>query len=432
MRREMGHGGGAVEDGTFWMNIADFRKYFESIDICRILVPSKWYSNHAEGEMVDETAGGQNSSSNPQYQIIAPQGADIFVSISRPFKKVTRDETIGIKAESWPGGSRGKRKMDIGSIAEHRLGCEITKNDNIYLELTLPPSRDPVVLIPVTNSPGQAIKYFLTVYTERPCEFVHIPDGSSGFAVELEVPGVPLRASSGNAGGCYPNNQSWVTNPQHRFEVASQTGAQLTLQLSNKGYYDELARSRKGQGAAPPSIGFCVFDMGEMGEIGGLHCYDFPDKASSEGVKTSQYINSEVVTLECSLPNGKYAVVPYTYKPNIDLDYSLKLLCDTPGAVTGDLSPAIPWPSELRLKGRWSKAGGLAGGCINNRETYLQNPWAELELSDGCDGIVRLVLGLGPSRARGGAQRRACAPAAVEFPGSALLGCSALLCSALL
>ena len=36
-----------------------------------------------------------------------------------------------------------------------------------------------------------------------------------------------------------------------------------------------------------------------------------------------------------------------------------------------------------------------------------------------------------PSRVWGGAQRRACAPAVVEFPGSALL-CSALLCSALL
>ena len=126
---------------------------------------------------------------------------------------------------------------------------------------------------------------------------------------------------------------------------------------------------------------------------------DFPDKASEEGVKTSQYINSEVVTLECSLATGKYAVVPYTFKPNTDLDYSLKLLCDAPGAISGDLSPAIPWPSELRLKGRWSKGGELAGGCINNRDTYLQNPWAELELSDGCDGIVRLVEGVKAYRA---------------------------------
>ena len=189
-RRQMGHSEGAVEDGTFWMNLSDLRKYFETIDICRILVPSKWYSNHAVGEMFEDTAGGQNSSRNPQYQIIAPKGAHIFVSISRPFKKITGDETIGIKAESWPGGSRGKRKMDIGTVADHRLGCEITKNDNIYLELKLPPSRDPVVLIPVTNVPGAAIKYFLTVYTERPCEFLHIPDGSSGFAVEMEVQGV--------------------------------------------------------------------------------------------------------------------------------------------------------------------------------------------------------------------------------------------------
>ena len=82
----------------------------------------------------------------------------------------------------------------------------------------------------------------------------------------------PLRASSGNAGGCYPNNPSWVLNPQHRFEVASQTGAKVALQLSNKRYQEEIERSRKGQGSGPPSIGLCVFDMGEIGDVGGMHC----------------------------------------------------------------------------------------------------------------------------------------------------------------
>ena len=80
--------------------------------------------------------------------------------------------------------------MHIGSVPEHRLGCEITKNDNTYLELKVPPSRDPVVLLPITNVPGEAMKYFITVYTEHPCEFLHIPDGSSGFAVEMEVDGM--------------------------------------------------------------------------------------------------------------------------------------------------------------------------------------------------------------------------------------------------
>ena len=43
-----------------------------------------------------------------------------------------------------------------------------------------------------------------------------------------------------------------------------------------------------------------------------------------------------------------------------------------------------------RLQGRWSKAGGRAGGCLNHPATFLDNPQLCFDLSSKEEVIIQL------------------------------------------
>ena len=71
-----------------------------------------------------------------------------------------------------------------------------------------------------------------------------------------------------------------------------------------------------------------------------------------------------------NLEIGKYVVVPFSFKKNVELDFCFSIFSDV------ECTPIVPvtlWNSHYTFSSSW--IDGLSGGCVNNQKTWLTNPY---------------------------------------------------------
>lgn len=200
------------------------------------------------------------------------------------------------------------------------------------------------IILPCTFLPNYIGCYELTVLSSE--------------EIDLELIGnTPVHKITGQwtaltSGGSL-SHPSWRANPQYYFEVEEESNIAVSL-----------SQTRLSKGDLP-HIGVCVV-RAESNE----QKIFFLKK--DDVLAITEFINEEhVTTATVSVkPKEKYIIIPMTFQVGVLNSFTIKI------SGTNIIN-------EVKLKddvffrsssGKWSIDDKTAGGCINNRQTWLQNP----------------------------------------------------------
>jgi calpain len=186
------------EDGEFWMNFQDFRKHWETLEICNLLTDVEneatrnnrlgWFVKSAKGSWVPgESAGGCRNfidtfASNPQYRfrLEQPDEGDtnnlctVIISLMQKDRRKLREEgldslPIGFQLYSlFPDPDTlpnplnqdfFRRRMSLGGT---KTFIPLRENTG---RLSIPPGT--YCIVPSTFNAGQAADFFLRLFTHR-------------------------------------------------------------------------------------------------------------------------------------------------------------------------------------------------------------------------------------------------------------------------
>ncbi|XP_029957693.1 calpain-5-like isoform X1 [Salarias fasciatus] len=140
-------------------------------------------------------------------------------------------------------------------------------------------------------------------------------------------------------GGCANHKATFLQNPQYLFDVTKDVD-QVLISLQQK---DMKIHRKFGQGENL-SIGFSVFQV-ERNRKYRLH-----DILTQKATDTSTYINARTVFLRTDLPQGRYVIIPTTFKPYTLGEYMLRIFTDVESGcreLTADKPRIRCWSSFL-------------------------------------------------------------------------------------
>ncbi|XP_077447835.1 calpain-5-like [Stigmatopora argus] len=118
-------------------------------------------------------------------------------------------------------------------------------------------------------------------------------------------------------GGCANHKSTFLQNPQYIFDVTKESD-EVLVSLQQR---DMKIHRKFGQGENL-TIGFSIFKV-ELNRKYRMH-----DILTQKCVETSTYINARTVFMRCTLQQGRYALIPTTFKPYILGDYMIRLFTD--------------------------------------------------------------------------------------------------------
>uniref|UniRef100_A0A3Q3MK03 Calpain-5-like n=1 Tax=Mastacembelus armatus TaxID=205130 RepID=A0A3Q3MK03_9TELE len=118
-------------------------------------------------------------------------------------------------------------------------------------------------------------------------------------------------------GGCANHKQTFLQNPQYLFDITKETD-EVLISLQQK---DMKVHRREGRGENL-TIGFGVFKV-ELNRKYRMH-----DILTQQCVATSTYINARAVFMRHTLSQGRYVIIPTTFKPQVLGDYMLRIFTD--------------------------------------------------------------------------------------------------------
>lgn len=118
-------------------------------------------------------------------------------------------------------------------------------------------------------------------------------------------------------GGCANHKSTFLQNPQYLFDVTKEAD-EVLIALQQK---DLKSHRQYGQGENL-SIGFGIFRV-ELNRKYRLH-----DILTQQCVETSTYINARAVFMRTTLPQGRYIIIPTTFKPHTLGDYMIRVFTD--------------------------------------------------------------------------------------------------------
>uniref|UniRef100_A0A8C4DZT5 Calpain 5a n=2 Tax=Dicentrarchus labrax TaxID=13489 RepID=A0A8C4DZT5_DICLA len=158
------------------------------------------------------------------------------------------------------------------------------------------------------------------------------------------------------AGGCANHKRTFLQNPQYVFDVKKPED-EVLICLQQK---DRRANLRNGRGKNL-LIGFDIHRV-ELNRTYRMH-------ATQQKVGGSVYINSRSVFLRIDLKEGRYVVIPTTFKPGQEGDFLLRIFTDVPSdctELTLDEPPQTCWSGlcghpTLVTQVHVLKANGLPG-----------------------------------------------------------------------
>ncbi|KAL7632549.1 UNVERIFIED_CONTAM: hypothetical protein RMT77_017116 [Armadillidium vulgare] len=141
---------------------------------------------------------------------------------------------------------------------------------------------------------------------------------------------------SDRAGGCPNHKDSFLRNPQYRFDVKEEEDDVL-IQLMQRD-----AREKRKEGVLNLVIGFHIMKV-EANRRYRVHTIHEP-------VATSDYIRTRSIFLREQLKRGRYVIVPTTFKPNETGEFLLRLFSskDPDAKELIDDQPKIAWYSCVK------------------------------------------------------------------------------------
>ncbi|XP_069002637.1 calpain-5-like [Embiotoca jacksoni] len=140
-------------------------------------------------------------------------------------------------------------------------------------------------------------------------------------------------------GGCANHKPTFLQNPQYLFDVTKEAD-EVLISLQQK---DMKIHRNIGQGENL-TIGFSVFKV-ELNRKYRLH-----DILTQQCVATSAYINARTVFMRSMLPQGRYVIIPTTFRPQTLGDYMIRVFTDVDSAfreLTDDKPRIRCWSSFL-------------------------------------------------------------------------------------
>ena len=116
------------------------------------------------------------------------------------------------------------------------------------------------------------------------------------------------------AGGCLNHPNTFLANPQIRFDLPGKEEEEVVVQLSQK-EDTELTRVERDKLV----IGFHLIKVESNRE------YRLHQRQPGNDCGTSDFIRSRHVFLRCSLPPGRYLIVPSTFEPGQEGKFLLRI-----------------------------------------------------------------------------------------------------------
>jgi len=232
------------------------------------------------------------------------------------------------------------------------------------------------VLIPSHFNPGEENPFQFIVYTQSSkCDVIElkraiaaeVPMHSTSLIDDHHVPVTsdvhPTISVSVNsawiigktAGGC-SNEPTWKVSPQFILEIPVDEKVTITLKQQK-----------------PPD--------GKYFHIGFIVMKSEPIKKrkfqTSDVIHQTQFINTASTSGDINLKAGAYNIVACTFRPNIENTFELSVYGQNEKVILYELTSENDW-KKVSLNGRWSP--GKDGGCSNNKNTWMNNPYYLLEL----------------------------------------------------
>ncbi|KAG7236707.1 hypothetical protein INR49_000601 [Caranx melampygus] len=137
-------------------------------------------------------------------------------------------------------------------------------------------------------------------------------------------------------GGCANHKQTFLQNPQYVFDVTKEVD-EVLISLQQR---DMKIHRKFGQGENL-TIGFGIFKV-ELNRKYRMH-----DILTQPCVATSTYINARTVFMRSMLPQGRYVIIPTTFKPQTLGDYMIRVFTDVDSGCRYDCGDAVQLSQEL-------------------------------------------------------------------------------------
>lgn len=242
------------------------------------------------------------------------------------------------------------------------------------------------ILVPCTYLPNVFTSFNLQIHADNELEHVApIEEASISLDGEWKAPNV-------TAGGNF-SHPTWRLNPQYVITTKSEAPVVVTLEQASKANVDELpfisvavirptaatvhasetptgSESSAPAENAPVKVGKKLFHIRPI-EV--VHLSHFSNIVRQNSIPI-------LVT-----PNNPLILLPMTMTPNMET--SFKIAVNSKDVFLERLA------DELFVKvvpGEWSVQSNTVGGCINNRDTWLNNP--KYRFATKKPGLLRFVL----------------------------------------
>ncbi len=344
------------QDGTFWMDFADFVKHFSAAFATRV-ADDRWTSLTVKSRWMDTTAGGgpgfASFRENYQWRLTLPRAMQITMEISLPdgrFAPATTPPMGLMVVRSDPPPDERRRKLHVRDRSEvvYEIEPRLARRVHASVRLDATPAGGPYLLIPYLAMPGAESKFSLKLLVDDLDD-----DGKPDLTLE------PVSAaddwhtkrvtSSYATAKSAPNAHGFSQNERVGFTLAAGAAeARVRVCLETIGATADRRDAEGTQSSADyPAIGLVLLpSFGSGAPIERL-----PQNAIEVGPAAK-----DGIWLEATLPTGStpHVLVPYLGpgQPPLTLRYNLTIYADTPiGDVGSAPAKAMPtsvgaWPCE--------------------------------------------------------------------------------------
>jgi len=157
-----------ADDGTWWMNISDFKNAFEEIQVCRLLNQLPHWTHHVVNSKWEGlTAGGTEAIHlNPQFQLVLQKDATVFIELRQPSRRPLGKQQydVAIGPVILKNCELGKRKL-VFRPEDVVDELKLSHSRSRVVEVDLKASEGPFNIIAVAGLKGFESNFFLEVYT---------------------------------------------------------------------------------------------------------------------------------------------------------------------------------------------------------------------------------------------------------------------------
>lgn len=256
-------------DGTFWIGLEDFSRWFTHIYTCR-MTDDKWTKMTARSSWVDASAGGcPNFISwrhNPQWLLTVPRPIRLTLSMTLPMPEgaaaaAQPSMAVGVYVFRGNDGTDARRRKLVLQEGDVIVPSEPRFTRRLVQEISLPASDTPYVLMPFAFEPGQESPFTLVVRTDDRDE-----DGIADLCMDPVRPANDWRSATlanhwslSNGGGGPPGSATFGSNPQLQLRVSSTSG-RFFIVVESTGVTDDgrLHSGMQAGGVAYPSVGLAM------------------------------------------------------------------------------------------------------------------------------------------------------------------------------